>query len=75
MLRLRCSRTSPQRRWPSALLLVVLLFSTALQGALGQSRPLPPLDAQEQAWRRAHPVVQVGVFAGDHMPVEAWVGG
>jgi PAS domain S-box-containing protein len=57
------------------LLLLLLLSCTALQGALCQSRPLPPLDAQEQAWRRAHPVLQVGVFAGDHMPVEAWVGG
>lgn len=29
----------------------------------------------EQTWLREHPVVQVGVYAGDHMPIEGWVGG
>jgi two-component system sensor histidine kinase EvgS len=58
-----------------ALLLPALLACAAFQGAHCQSRPLPPLDPQLQAWRRAHTVVQVGVFAGDHMPAEAWVGG
>jgi len=33
------------------------------------------LDQEEIAWRRAHPVLRVGVFAGDHMPLEAWMGG
>ncbi len=75
MPRLRCARSRPHWQRLRALLLLALLVCTALQGALAQSRPLPPLDPQEAAWRQAHPVVQVGVFAGDHMPAEAWVGG
>src|SRR5690606_19331610 len=37
----------------------------------------PALDAshEEAAWRNAHPTLRVGVFAGDHMPLEAWIGG
>jgi two-component system, NarL family, sensor histidine kinase EvgS len=37
--------------------------------------PALQLTSEEEAWRRAHPVVQVGVFAGDHLPAEAWVAG
>jgi PAS domain S-box-containing protein len=33
------------------------------------------LDAEEAQWRREHPVVRVGVFAGDHLPAETWVAG
>ncbi|HEY5852061.1 MAG TPA: transporter substrate-binding domain-containing protein [Lysobacter sp.] len=33
------------------------------------------LSAEEQAWRQQHPVVRVGVFAGDHLPAESWVAG
>lgn len=33
------------------------------------------LSPDEQSWLREHPVVQVGVYAGDHMPIEGWVGG
>ncbi|MGO4221654.1 transporter substrate-binding domain-containing protein [Lysobacter sp. TAF61] len=33
------------------------------------------LSADELAWRRSHPVVRVGVFAGDHLPAETWVAG
>ncbi|MGH8087410.1 MAG: transporter substrate-binding domain-containing protein, partial [Stenotrophomonas sp.] len=27
------------------------------------------------AWRERHPVVRVGVYAGDHLPFEAWIAG
>lgn len=33
------------------------------------------LAPEEETWRREHSVVQVGVYAGDHMPLEGWVGG
>ncbi|MDQ8024219.1 MAG: transporter substrate-binding domain-containing protein [Moraxellaceae bacterium] len=36
---------------------------------------VPSLDAEESQWRREHPVVRVGVFAGDHLPAETWVAG
>lgn len=36
---------------------------------------LVSLTPEEEAWRQAHPVVEVGVFAGDHMPLETWRGG
>lgn len=75
MHRLHCARLRPHWQRLRALLLLALLSCAVFQGALCQSRPLPPLDPEEEAWRRAHPVVQVGVFAGDHMPAEAWVGG
>lgn len=37
----------------------------------------PPvsLTPEEDSWRRQHPVVSVGVFAGDHLPAEIWVAG
>jgi len=33
------------------------------------------LTLEEDAWRRQHPVVNVGVYAGDHLPAETWVAG
>ena len=33
------------------------------------------LTPEEDAWRRQHPVVNVGVYAGDHLPAETWVAG
>lgn len=33
------------------------------------------LTAEELAWIAQHPVVDVGIFAGNHFPVEAWVAG
>ncbi|RDI99696.1 response regulator [Dyella solisilvae] len=39
---------------------------------------LPPtlqLTPDEAAWRSAHPKLDVGVFAGDHLPAESWVAG
>jgi hypothetical protein len=37
--------------------------------------PAISLTPSEEAWRREHPVVEVGVFAGDFIPFEAWRGG
>lgn len=33
------------------------------------------LTPEEDTWRRQHPVIQVGVLAGDHLPAETWVAG
>lgn len=33
------------------------------------------LSADESAWIAAHPVIDVGIFAGNHFPIEAWVAG
>lgn len=33
------------------------------------------LSAEESAWIARHPVVDVGIFAGNHFPIEAWVAG
>ncbi|WP_266181602.1 transporter substrate-binding domain-containing protein [Dyella humicola] len=33
------------------------------------------LTPEEEAWRDSHPVIQVGVLAGDHLPMETWVAG
>lgn len=33
------------------------------------------LTPEEDAWRRQHPIVEVGVYAGDHLPAETWVAG
>ncbi len=37
--------------------------------------PLLQLTTEEDAWRRQHPVVDVGVYSGDHLPAETWVAG
>jgi len=33
------------------------------------------LTTEELAWIAQHPVVDVGIFAGNHFPIEAWVAG
>ena len=33
------------------------------------------LTPEEEAWRSKHPVVSVGVYAGDHLPAETWAAG
>ena len=33
------------------------------------------LSPEELAWIAQHPVVDVGIFAGNHFPIEAWVAG
>ncbi|MGX5729202.1 ATP-binding protein [Pseudoxanthomonas beigongshangi] len=39
------------------------------------AHPALELSPEEETWRRTHPTLRVGVFAGDHMPLEAWMGG
>lgn len=46
---------------------LLLLIVTARAAA----HPALDLDPEEIAWRAAHPTLRVGVFAGDHMPLEA----
>lgn len=50
----------------------LLLLIVAANAA---AHPALHLDPEETAWRNAHPTLRVGVFAGDHMPLEAWMGG
>lgn len=59
------------------LCLLALLAAPLLAVAAGQGQPEPrlALSAQEQAWIAQHPVIDVGIFAGNHFPVEAWVAG
>ncbi|UNK48148.1 transporter substrate-binding domain-containing protein [Lysobacter sp. S4-A87] len=52
-----------------ASLLIVTRTASAEEGGVAT------LDAEEAQWRREHPVVRVGVFAGDHLPAETWVAG
>ncbi|WP_198670258.1 transporter substrate-binding domain-containing protein [Dyella sp. C9] len=37
--------------------------------------PTVQLTPEEEAWRELHPVLQVGVFTGDHLPAEGWSAG
>lgn len=37
--------------------------------------PQVKLTPQEAEWIAAHPVIEVGIFAGNHYPLEAWVAG
>ena len=37
--------------------------------------PAVALAPDEEAWRRLHPIVETGVYAGDHLPAETWVAG
>ncbi|PMQ03738.1 Sensor histidine kinase RcsC [Dyella sp. AD56] len=58
----------------SGLLMFLLTFlpgSSSHAASQGQVA----LTAEESAWIEAHPAIQVGVFAGNHFPVEAWVAG
>ncbi|MDR0184019.1 ATP-binding protein [Lysobacter arvi] len=72
-----------RRRLTSRCLVVLMLLcglSTAMAAptrsrAVQEPPPRVWLTPAEEAWRRAHPVVQVGVFAGDFVPFEAWRGG
>ena len=67
-----------RRRWPSgarALLATIFMFCLGFGQARAQEVRAVELTPQELAWRSEHPVVSVGVFAGDHLPVETWVAG
>ncbi|GAA5066850.1 ATP-binding protein [Lysobacter panacisoli] len=57
-----------------ALFLLMAHIATAQTYPAAAQRTLA-LSPSEEAWRQAHPVLQVGVFAGDHMPLETWHGG
>jgi two-component system sensor histidine kinase EvgS len=56
----------------AALLLVAIPCVGAAQTP---DKPKVILTQEEQAWVAAHPVVQVGIYTGDHLPVEGWVAG
>jgi signal transduction histidine kinase/ABC-type amino acid transport substrate-binding protein/DNA-binding NarL/FixJ family response regulator len=60
------------RRLTHATLVLVLL--TVSVAALAQQLPVQ-LSGEEAAWRDSHRTVRVGVFAGDHLPIETWAAG
>lgn len=52
-----------------------LLWLGGMQAAAQAPVPSLSLTAQELAWRQDHAPLRVGVFAGDHMPIEGWRAG
>lgn len=78
----------PRRRWIALLFACAVGVSGAAFAARGdfvqdaspsgsEHREVPSLvlTADEEAWRRQHPVIEAGVYAGDHLPAETWVAG
>ena len=59
----------------SALVLLCVLSICGVAGAQGRVGGAVTLAPSETAWRDAHPVIHVGVFAGDFVPFETWRGG
>jgi two-component system sensor histidine kinase EvgS len=55
----------------AALVLLCLVFGVAR----AQDARALELTPEESTWRNEHPVVNVGVFSGDHLPAETWVAG
>lgn len=55
--------------------LLLLTFLLAAPASAWQAEVPLALTPDEATWRQAHPVIRVGVFAGDHMPYETWRGG
>lgn len=58
-------------RWLLGLLMALMLATTCQASA----SPRVVLTPQESEWLEAHSVIQVGIFAGNHFPLEAWVAG
>ena len=57
---------------------LVLTAALLVAGLVCAQPALPPavqLTPSEEAWRQAHPSIEVGVYAGDYVPFEAWRGG
>lgn len=85
----RFSASAPMWRWLIGFALVCWLAASApafaMQEGAGQTGTTSTvkesnasgllLTPEEDAWRRQHPVVEVGVYAGDHLPAETWVAG
>ncbi|HVK52803.1 MAG TPA: transporter substrate-binding domain-containing protein [Pseudoxanthomonas sp.] len=67
-------RNSPPLRYLQCLFLLCSCLLVDFSHAW-QPKPTLILSKEEAAWRQANPVIRVGVFAGDHMPFEAWRGG
>ena len=53
----------------------LLLLCLVLSVARAQEARAVELTPEELTWRSEHPVVNVGVFSGDHLPAETWVAG
>ncbi len=67
-------------RWLCRIALVLMAwlalpYSKPAHADAFQDTSASGLTAEEEIWRREHNVVQVAVYAGDHMPLEGWIGG
>lgn len=54
---------------------VMLLWLVLLPVHAGPAAARVVLTPEETDWVTAHPVVDVGIYAGNHFPLEAWVAG
>lgn len=70
-----CRSVAARRRVAYSALALFLLWLSCMHAAAEAPAPSLPLTAAERAWRTGHPPLRVGVFTGDHMPVEGWRAG
>jgi two-component system sensor histidine kinase EvgS len=61
----------------AALHRLVWFFAWLVLGSTSYAATHAPvnLTPEESQWIADHPVIQVGVYAGNHFPIEAWVAG
>jgi len=73
-----CRQRLVARGLSSALCLLLALFTLWVAPRpcrAGDQEAHVNLTPQESEWLAEHPVIQVGIFAGNHFPLEAWVAG
>lgn len=58
-----------------AIATLVMITPWIAVAAIAQEADRTLLSPAEEQWVHDHNVVQVGVYAGDHMPIEGWIGG
>jgi PAS domain S-box-containing protein len=70
-------REGRSRRLSGAGIFFAAIFALCLMSGGAWAQDIRPVELtpEELAWRSEHPVVNVGVFAGDHLPAETWVAG
>jgi len=69
-------RRQTERPWGRRATIAFLLIGLCWAGLVAATEdPQVKLTPQETEWIAAHPVIEVGVFAGNHYPLEAWVAG
>lgn len=69
-------RRQTERPWGRRATIALMLIGLVWAGLVSAAEdPQVKLTPQETEWIAAHPVIEVGVFAGNHYPLEAWVAG